>query len=307
MQLDTLDKKILAELSKDSRTPILTLARKVLASREVVLYRIRRLEKEKIILGYTTEIDFEKIGLIGAAVFVNVKQEEEEHFYQYLKSCPFVSWVARLSGVWNFGLSVYGRSLKELDRNFQELKNKFILHNFRFSMHRRNYFFYDKLFSKETRKKISNSFSYRIDLIDKKILFELTKNSRIQATELSSLVKITAPAVAKRIRSLEKSGYIQKYGLFLDYSRLGKVQYGVFIISNSYEKIIPYLFSSPQVNYVAEYLGEPFLEFGVILDDPYQLRPFLEQLEQKYPLQIMEVSLFQKEVVSVSPPKIAFE
>ncbi|MEK6937898.1 MAG: AsnC family transcriptional regulator [Nanoarchaeota archaeon] len=307
MQLDALDKKILAELCLDSRTPILTLAKRVRTAREVVLYRIKRLEREKIICGYITEINFDKLGLIGAAVFVKINVEDEERFFQYLETCPFVSWVARLSGVWNFGLSIYGKNLENLDDNFLKLKKEFFLLKFRFSIHKKNKFFQEKLFFKDKKQLILPPLIHSLDKLDKIILEKLSKNSRITVVELSNKVGLTAPAVAKRIRILEKSDYIQKYSLFLDYSSLGLFQYSIFVESSSYSSLLSYLYSNPKISFIAEYVGDPFLEMGLILSDPYNLRIFLEEIEQKFKSQVIEVSLFQKDVVSVSPPKIAFE
>ena len=52
IKLDEKDKKILYELDKNSRQGISSIAKKVRLSKEVVNYRIKNLEKRKIIKGY---------------------------------------------------------------------------------------------------------------------------------------------------------------------------------------------------------------------------------------------------------------
>ena len=51
MKLDILDKKIIYELDKDSSQRSSVIAKKLDRSKEIINYRIHRLEKERILLG----------------------------------------------------------------------------------------------------------------------------------------------------------------------------------------------------------------------------------------------------------------
>ncbi len=53
VQLDSIDMKILDELSRNARLPTATLARRVNLSRNGVRQRIERLERDQVIAGYT--------------------------------------------------------------------------------------------------------------------------------------------------------------------------------------------------------------------------------------------------------------
>ena len=68
MTLDTLDKKILNNLTVDARQSARQLALKLGVSTVTILSRMKRLEKDKIILGYTITIDHEKIGYSLTAI-----------------------------------------------------------------------------------------------------------------------------------------------------------------------------------------------------------------------------------------------
>ena len=52
---------------------------------------------------------------------------------------------------------------------------------------------------------------HKLDAIDLRILYELQENGRITNVELSRRAKITAPPCLRRMRSLEKAGYIKGY------------------------------------------------------------------------------------------------
>jgi len=62
MQLEQTDKKILNILVENSRLSLRQIAKKADVSVATVMHHIKKLEQEKIIMGYTTKIDYEKIG-----------------------------------------------------------------------------------------------------------------------------------------------------------------------------------------------------------------------------------------------------
>tara|TARA_B110000914_G_scaffold146232_1_gene128022 strand:+ start:991 stop:1434 length:444 start_codon:yes stop_codon:yes gene_type:complete len=68
MTLDTLDKKIIVNLTVDARQSARQLALKLGVSTVTILSRMKKLEKEKIILGYTVTIDHERIGYSLTAI-----------------------------------------------------------------------------------------------------------------------------------------------------------------------------------------------------------------------------------------------
>jgi DNA-binding Lrp family transcriptional regulator len=61
----------------------------------------------------------------------------------------------------------------------------------------------------------------KLDAIDLQILRELQDDGRITNVELSQRVKITAPPCLRRVRALEKAGYIRDYHADLDAQALG--------------------------------------------------------------------------------------
>jgi len=75
---------------------------------------------------------------------------------------------------------------------------------------------------------------HKLDSIDMRILSELQDNGRITNVELSRRAKITAPPCLRRMRALEKAGYIRGYHADLDPKMLGfEVTGFVFVGLNS--------------------------------------------------------------------------
>ncbi len=60
-----------------------------------------------------------------------------------------------------------------------------------------------------------------IDLIDKSILQELSKDSRLSMSELGRRVHLSAPAVKERVKQLEEQGTIMQYTTQINDNVLG--------------------------------------------------------------------------------------
>ena len=76
MKLDENNEKILKNLMVDARLSARQLGIKLGLSTVTILSRIRKLEKEKIIIGYTTLIDHEKLGYDLTAIIEIIAKKD---------------------------------------------------------------------------------------------------------------------------------------------------------------------------------------------------------------------------------------
>jgi Lrp/AsnC family transcriptional regulator, leucine-responsive regulatory protein len=74
MKLDRLDARILAELQSDGRRPVVEVAERIGLSGTPCARRIRQLEHEGVIQGYTAIVDPARLGL-GVQAFIEIKIE----------------------------------------------------------------------------------------------------------------------------------------------------------------------------------------------------------------------------------------
>lgn len=77
MNLDKTDERILKNLMADARLSARQLALRLGMSTVTVLSRIKKLEKEKIIKGYTTIIDHEKLGYNLTAIIEIIAKKDK--------------------------------------------------------------------------------------------------------------------------------------------------------------------------------------------------------------------------------------
>jgi DNA-binding Lrp family transcriptional regulator len=116
--VDEVDRRMLAELSKDGRLSIRTLAERVHVSRASCYTRFERLQREGVITGFTTVIDPRRIGpTVSAHVYVKISQHSWKDVRRALKLIPEVEHGALISGEYDLVLFVRTRdadSLREL-------------------------------------------------------------------------------------------------------------------------------------------------------------------------------------------------
>jgi Lrp/AsnC family leucine-responsive transcriptional regulator len=109
-ELDVTDKKILAELQANGRISNTDLARKVGLSESPCLRRVRKLEEDGVIAGYSALLDHRKLGLdMVAYVQVNLDQRSEADtnaFMNAVKKAPWIVECVAISGTHDYLLKV---------------------------------------------------------------------------------------------------------------------------------------------------------------------------------------------------------
>lgn len=117
--LDKIDRAILDELMANARLTNQELSEKVGLSPSPCLRRLRRLETEGIITGYTAIIDEEKVGL-PVAIFMSVKLERQidaqlNSFEAEIMKCPEVVDCWLMTGDNDYLLRILAPGLKEYE------------------------------------------------------------------------------------------------------------------------------------------------------------------------------------------------
>ncbi|MGV8086618.1 MAG: AsnC family transcriptional regulator, partial [Candidatus Woesearchaeota archaeon] len=185
--------------------------------------------------------------------------------------------------------------------------------DYRLTFHKNTKQFYEKYLGVQTsvlKNTLTIDSDYKIDSKDKIILQELSKNSRIDCVLLSKKVKLTAVAVANRIRKLKKLGIISRFSVFIDPSNLGLFQFSVFIKNNIIESrtnLITHLKYHSNVSFLVEYLGDPYIEFGIVVNNPYDVRKIVQQIEERFSnTRVVDLFLIQDEILSIGLPDCVF-
>jgi Lrp/AsnC family leucine-responsive transcriptional regulator len=299
VDLDLKDRKILYHLDLNCRQSNTQIGRKVGLSRQVVEYRIKRMEEEKVIKNYYTVIDAYKLGLMFYRYYINLqtvskkkKQEIIDHFVNYKK----ISTISTAKGLYDLIVVFWVDDISEFyefwKKSLEQYGSLFSDRFFSLYIHGRGYPLNFLLFNDtDTIKPIKvDSFgitkNITIDEIDYKLLNHISLNARITSVDLSNILGCSSQNVVYRMDKLEKNGLIQSYRTAIDFSILGYNLFKVNILLRDYSKrmqIVKQFEQSPFINYFSASFGLCDLEFEFIVRDADHLIDIIDKISDKYP------------------------
>ncbi|HLC56441.1 MAG TPA: Lrp/AsnC family transcriptional regulator [Candidatus Nanoarchaeia archaeon] len=139
IDIDKKDVEILKILTPNSRISILDMAKKLKITTKTVTARIKELEKKKIILGYRTMFDIEKLGYQYFKVHFNLHSltnEKEKQFKAFIKQNPNIIYDSEVLGGDDIEIDVQIRSIQELRSLLGEIKKQFagIIKNYKYML-----------------------------------------------------------------------------------------------------------------------------------------------------------------------------
>ncbi|MDX1516455.1 MAG: Lrp/AsnC family transcriptional regulator [Woeseiaceae bacterium] len=115
--LDKTDRGLLALLRSNARMPVVELARKLDVSRATVQNRMRRLERDGVITGYTVAMGAE-IGkpAVRAMMSIGCDSASEAGVIAELRGNPHVAAVHHTTGRWDLIAEIHADSLASFNR-----------------------------------------------------------------------------------------------------------------------------------------------------------------------------------------------
>ncbi|MEK6845385.1 MAG: winged helix-turn-helix transcriptional regulator [Nanoarchaeota archaeon] len=127
----------------------------------------------------------------------------------------------------------------------------------------------------------------KITLNDKKILEQLDLNARESNSQIAKQAKVSKNIVNYQIRRLEQEGLIKRYITVIDYSKLGYLQFRVFL--NFYdltpgkeEEVAVYLAKEKLTGIVARTSGDWDLIFTAYTHTPGEFQRWWEEFIKKF-------------------------
>lgn len=124
MILDELDRQILTELQRDARQANAEVARRLSLSPPAVHARIKRLEEQGYVRGYTALLDRERLGfdmLCFIQISLQLHQiEQVNHFRTTIQQIPEVLECHHVTGEYDYLLKIAVRNRQELERLVME-------------------------------------------------------------------------------------------------------------------------------------------------------------------------------------------
>ena len=232
------DREILFHLSLNARASLKELSKKTNLSKEVIHYRLKNLEKNKIIEGYYAVVNTYKIGRTFYRVYmktINMTTTIEKEFISFLKNRPKVTWVVEVDGDLDFLYVVWGKNISEFEEVYNEINDKFgkyIQRKFFSVMTNVYYFKYKYLIGKEdnTSKLTGGKITYpKLDDLDLRLITLLSNEGRLPVTQIAGRLDTNTKIVQRRMKKLVDEQIITCYNVKINHKLLGYTQRKVML------------------------------------------------------------------------------
>ncbi|MFH0869661.1 MAG: Lrp/AsnC family transcriptional regulator [archaeon] len=123
---DELDIKILMMLTENARMPLINISKKLKASPRTIAFRMKQLEKKRIILGYRVNINLQSIGYEYYKINMTLNDfEKYDSLMNFSKNHPNIIYIDRTLSDLDFEIDVGIKGKPELLELINEIKLKF--------------------------------------------------------------------------------------------------------------------------------------------------------------------------------------
>jgi Lrp/AsnC family leucine-responsive transcriptional regulator len=304
-KLDVKDRKILYHLDINSRQSFSQIGKKVGLHKDVVAYRVKRLQEKGLIVRFNTLIDNLKMGYNCMRFYFNyqyispeIKQQIIDHFVNFRRT----QIVASPEGSVELCVFMLAKNVSEIHAFWQKTLSKY-----------RDYFakqiiapyigenIYTKSFLLDEPDDRINLMVKRggviveYDKVDFQILQLLARNSRIQTVDIAEKLGKNTLTISSRIKRLLDLGVILKFHLTIDWELIGYKWFKVDLYLKDYNKIyqiMQFIEANPHLAYIDKTFGYADLELELIVENVEQLKQIIEGISNKFPKMIRSYIYF---------------
>lgn len=269
-------------------------------------YTINTLTERGLIIGKAPFINAYALGYNDFTIFFSPSAELEakQDTIQAILQSPNVSWMGKLGGDYQYGLSVYAQHVKTAYSLLNQLSD---LHGDLFSEKsisvRVNFTAYGrKYLAPDLEPRIlalaNRDESAEFDQTDLKILQVLSNFGSLPLRELGAKVGLSGSSVAERIKKLEDKniivGYIYRYNLHpVGMQTYRLLLYAKRVDSHFSAKIEKFAREHPHVLHFIECMGAWNYELGVEVRRSEDITAIRDTLQQEFGDHLGSIKMYQ--------------
>jgi len=304
--MDKLDWKILEILDWNGRMPISKIAQRVGSNKDVVAYRMNKLEQEKNIIRYYPLLDMQKLGYHTSRIMFDLEElqfEKEQEFIQFLDKEINAGLIFRMDYPYRYGILLWTKSVYDVEQIIIKIKQKLgkALIKYTYSLfctyklYPKDYLFGQNLherhvtFAPRAAVKHGNN--------DYKILKELAHDARLSTVHIAQRLRIPQTTVSHKIKQLEKHGIILGYRAEINFIQLGFMNYFLEIYlddNTNIKQIENWANANSHVMWLQKVIGICDIEIEVEVKNRVELELLLNELRSKF-THIRKIVFFSQE------------
>ena len=126
--LDPKETLLLKIIATNPRKPIIEIAKEMKVTPKTAIQKIKELEKKKVILGYRTAFDYEKLGYDYAKLMFRLNKHDkniDKQFNDYIKQNPFIVYKDDVLGGEDIEIELNVKSQQHLREILKDIKKRF--------------------------------------------------------------------------------------------------------------------------------------------------------------------------------------
>ena len=307
-KIDLKDRRILYELDEDARQSLTQVGKKVGLKKDVVSYRIKRMQDDNVIQAFYTVIDAYKLGYSIYRLYINfqyVDKDIRKKIIEFFSNYKYICTVGEALGKYDLIVVVWVNDLSEFYRFWSESLEKFgeyfetkifssYIHGVGF---RQSFLLAEKYKSKDRKEHeyFGVGKKVEIDEMDYYLLNDIALNARAKLIDLASKFDCSSQTINYRLKRLKKEGLIQAFRVALNLPLIGFKRYKVNINLKDHSErknIIKYIKENPNLLYISSSIGISDLEFEFVVSEQDEIIDIIEDLNQNFPGYIKNYSMF---------------
>jgi len=298
--LDLKDRKILYQLDLNCRQSNNQIGRKVGLSKEVVNYRIKRMEDIGIIKCFWTAINSLKLGYYAFRIYINfldVNPEIKKEIVRYFKNYKNVWTLQTAKGPVDLGAVIWADDIYNFNKFWNKTLDKYGNYFEKYvvsiltqvNCYKRSYLISDGYNKPDREFYTINCVGepVLIDEIDYRILNEIAVDARISLLKLAKKLKCSSQTINYRIKSLVNKGIILAFRVDIDISKLGLQDCMIDLYLKDHtkgKKIEDFIKGNPYVEIIMDMtIGWCDLNFVILIKNFNNLSKIIDEIDNRFP------------------------
>ena len=309
LNIDLKDRKILYELDLDARQSLTQIGKKVGLKKDVVSYRIKRMQDEGVIKNFFTAINTFKLGYNVFRIYINfqyvnqnIKNGLIKEFVDYNNAwtvkTAFRSEIDLAVVVWVNNVYEFYQFWEKILDQYGDFFAKAVVSIYTRAVCYKKSYLVPEGYDKSERKMYSATSGdpiVKIDEIDYHLLNEIVTNARIPLIDLSEKLGCSSQTVNYRITNLMKNGIIQAFRVNIDLSKFDLQHSKVDIYLRDHKKkkiLIEFLEKKPYLEDLNLAIGWADIEPEFTVKNINELNQILVDIDARFPDTIKKQNFF---------------
>jgi DNA-binding Lrp family transcriptional regulator len=314
VDIDLKDRKILYQLDLNCRQSNAQIGKKVGLSKQVVDYRIKKMEEDGVITGYWTAINTYKLGYYVFRIYINlidVSAKIKTEIIQYFVSNKDTWAVLTSKGPIDLNVILWVKDVFEFNRYWVNALQKFGNYFSNSTISILTYLIScKKTYLLDGEGTSSDRMFYQtscegkpilIDKLDYRILDDLALKARMSLLDLSKKINCSPQTVNYRIKNLMKKDIIQAFRISINHAKLGLQGVGVDIYLKDQtirRQILEHIKQKSNIyDIMIMNIGWSDITFKIYIHSNTELSTLMEDIEKKFPDAIRRYDYWMDQIV----------